>query len=84
MTGEDYARLGDDAERLVRWIGNRAFIKLVGGGASAAVESRCAALEVSERGYWCEVYEFRPSTCRDLARGSAACLAERERKLERR
>ena len=31
----------------------------------------------------CKIYETRPQVCRDLARGSSACLAERTAKAER-
>lgn len=81
VTGGDWARLGADAERLARFIGNRAYMRMSG-------EGRCAALEVratpdGAREYFCTVYERRPQVCRDLARGSAECAGERELKAAR-
>jgi hypothetical protein len=44
---------------------------------------RCAALEVTgaegHRRYACSIYEDRPQTCRDFARGGAHCLVARRR-----
>lgn len=74
VTGEDWSRLGDDAERWTIWIGNRAFMRIEGG--------RCAALgRGPDRRFACGIYERRPAICRDLARGSPACEAEIIRKL---
>ncbi len=80
VTGADWARLGADAERLVRFIGHRAYLRMEHG--------RCAALEVREtqergREYFCTVYESRPQVCRDLARGSPECEAELALKKDR-
>lgn len=76
VTGDDYARLGELADALVRFVGNRAYLRVEGG--------RCAALVVerASRRLVCRAYEHRPDVCRDLERGSPACLAERERKAE--
>lgn len=73
VNGEDWARLGVDAERLARFIGHRAYLRMERG--------RCAALEVREspgrgREFFCTIYERRPQVCRDLARGSPECEAE--------
>lgn len=71
VSGDDYARLGDDAEALVSFDGHRAYLRMVDG--------HCAALVVepdTER-FFCSVYERRPQICRDLARGSAECAGER-------
>jgi Fe-S-cluster containining protein len=48
-------------------------------------EGHCQALEIDtqQERYVCSVYETRPQVCRDLARGSSACLAERVAKSER-
>jgi uncharacterized protein len=80
VSGEDWARLGADAETLAHFIGHRAYLKLRDG--------HCAALDV--RGppataleFFCTVYERRPQICRDLARGSAACEGERASKSSR-
>jgi Fe-S-cluster containining protein len=74
VKGDDYERLGDDAERLVHFIGNRAYLRIVDG--------HCAALAVDVEGrrFWCTVYDQRPATCRGLERGSPACAGERATK----
>jgi len=68
VSGDDYARLGDDAERVTTFIGNRCYLRIEHG--------HCAALESDERGFPCGVYERRPATCRSLERGSPECLGE--------
>ena len=77
VTGEDYDRLGEEAERLTRFIENRAYMRMEGG--------RCAALRVDvEQGHFvCSVYENRPRICADLERGGSACAGERHTKGER-
>ncbi len=78
MTGDDYARLGADSERWVTWQNNRAFMHMQGG--------HCAALTVSlqdgQPHFACQIYERRPQTCRDLARGSPQCEADWAQKAE--
>jgi hypothetical protein len=73
VTGADWSRLGDAAERLAHFIGHRAFMRM---GAD-----RCAALVVAPTAgsaveFSCSVYEQRPQACRDLARGSPQCAGE--------
>jgi Fe-S-cluster containining protein len=85
VTGDDYARLGEDAERLVTWLENEAFMRLVP-IVSATVAStpvpagprRCAALQLhpARGGFSCSVYEQRPEVCRELERGSGGCRGE--------
>ena len=77
VTGDDHARLGDDAERLVHFIGNRAYMRIEHG--------HCAALsiDVEARRFWCTVYDRRPAICRNLERGSPECDGERATKGER-
>lgn len=77
VSGDDYARLGDRAESLVRFDGNRAYMRMSDG--------HCGALVIDARSgqFVCAVYETRPDVCRDLERGSGACLAERDAKAER-
>ncbi len=76
VTGNDHARLGDHAEGLTVFIGNRCFMRMDAG--------HCAALELTADGrFVCSVYLTRPDTCRDLARGGAACLGELYQKRER-
>lgn len=84
VTGEDYERLGDDAEAWVTWLGNEAYLRLapVAGGDGPRA---CAALryEAETRRFLCAVYERRPAVCRDLERGSGACAGERAHKHPR-
>lgn len=84
VTGADWTRLGEAAERVAHFIGrgNEAYMRMAGG--------HCAALEVRATGtgadaapeYFCTIYARRPQICRDLARGSPEC--EGERALDRR
>lgn len=73
--GTDYDRLGDDAESVVLWIEDKAYLRVEGG--------RCEQLAREGDGVACKIYERRPRVCRDLERGSPACLAELEQKRER-
>ena len=76
VTGDDWSRLGADAPRLAHFLGNRAFMRMKAGS--------CAALDLRAAPdggavFFCTVYDRRPQVCRDLARGSPACEAERAR-----
>ena len=77
VTGADYARIGEDADTLVQFIGNKAYMRMSDG--------HCEALVVQEnpRSYSCAIYADRPAPCRDLAEGSMTCAAEREAKHDR-
>jgi Fe-S-cluster containining protein len=77
VSGRDYERLGDDAERLVHFIENRAYLRITDG--------HCVALELDgESGrFRCSIYERRPDVCRALERGSGHCAAERAEKADR-
>jgi uncharacterized protein len=72
VTGDDYARLGADAETWVQWNNNHAFMRMTAG--------HCAALRIEStptgRQFVCALYERRPQTCRILARGSPQCEAD--------
>lgn len=70
VTGDDHARLGDRADDLVVFHGTRAYMRMHDG--------HCAALRIdAARGeFVCTVYEERPATCRELARGSRECAGE--------
>lgn len=70
VSGEDFARLGDRAEALVAWVGNRAYLRMQDG--------HCAALRVEAASgrFVCTAYEVRPRICRDLRQGSEACEGE--------
>lgn len=48
-------------------------------------EGHCSALQLDAptEQYVCTVYDARPQVCRDLARGSPACRAERHAKSDR-
>ncbi len=77
MTGDDHARIGDDADELVVFIGNQAFMRLSPAVAGEAVR-RCAALGIDpDTGtFACKIYERRPTICRELERGSPECMGE--------
>lgn len=70
VLGEDFARLGDRASRLVVFAGNRAYMRMIDG--------HCAALrvEAAAGAFVCTAYEVRPRTCRELERGSPECEGE--------
>ena len=73
VTGDDHERLGDAADDLVVFLGNQAFLRLVGTPGSR----HCAALDLLPGGLFsCRVYEHRPQICRDLARSSPQCAGE--------
>ena len=82
VTGDDHERLGDDAERLVAWIGNLAFMRIE---AVTADMHKCVALEVDAATgtFACSIYERRPEVCRDLERGSGGCRGELAAKADR-
>jgi hypothetical protein len=63
------------ADALVWWDENRAYLRMHDG--------RCAALVREGHRFSCSIYERRPDICRELARGSPACAAERSLKLAR-
>lgn len=83
VTGEDWNRLGEDAERVAQFAGrgNEAFMRMAGGHC-AALSVRRTAARAEENGeefteFFCTIYERRPQICRDLARGSPECAGER-------
>lgn len=84
VTGDDYERLGDDAPRLVTFLGNQAFMRIEHDGAEPPV-GRCAALVVDadSGAYLCSIYERRPDVCRSLERGSPSCAGEHDAKRTR-
>jgi hypothetical protein len=49
------------------------------------VDGHCGALrlEPASQRFVCSAYTTRPDVCRDLARGSGACLGELDAKAER-
>jgi Fe-S-cluster containining protein len=82
VTGDDHRRLGEEAEQLVEWIGNAAFMRLERVTGSM---HKCIALAIDPVAgtFACSIYETRPQVCRDLERGSAACRGELASKAER-
>ena len=84
VTGEDWARLGGEVERLAQFIGHRAYMRM-SEGHCAALEVRRAAEGGTEGGmeFFCTAYEGRPQVCRDLARGSGECAGELANKAPR-
>ena len=77
VDGADYARLGERADELTLFVGNRCYMKMF--------EGHCASLVIdseTER-FVCSLYETRPQTCRDLERASPQCSAEIHTKGER-
>lgn len=75
VTGDDWARLGDAADRVAHFLGNRAYMRMNEAGRCAALEVRATADGARE--FFCTVYARRPQVCRDLARGSPECEGER-------
>jgi Fe-S-cluster containining protein len=74
--GDDHARLGEAAERLTVFVGNRCYMRMEQG--------HCAALARDAAGrFACTVYAQRPAVCRELERGSPACEAEQALKAAR-
>jgi Fe-S-cluster containining protein len=77
VSGDDHARMGDRADELARFDGNRAYMRMVDG--------HCGALRIdgSTGRLTCDAYTIRPDVCRALARASSACLGEIAAKSER-
>lgn len=77
VTGLDHARLGERADEVVWFDGNRAYMRMTDG--------HCGALRIEPISgrFICSVYETRPDVCRELSRGSAACRGELDAKAQR-
>ena len=75
VTGDDHARIGDvDAEALVTWVENQAFMRMV----QTHGIGHCAALVPAVDGtFLCSIYQRRPQICRDLENASPQCQGER-------
>ena len=69
--------MGERADELTRFIGNRCYMKMS--------EGHCAALviDLETHSFVCSAYEQRPAICRDLSRGSPECAGEIHEKGER-
>jgi Fe-S-cluster containining protein len=72
VTEEDRARLGQLTDEVCHEVNGEHYLSMNDG--------RCAQLEHVEGEWVCGIYQKRPQACRDLARGSAQCLAERSLK----
>ena len=92
VTGDDHRRLGEDAEQLVTWLGNAAFMRLERVTDRRALPAtddaplhKCIALTVDPvtGSFACSIYATRPQVCRDLERGGGACRGELATKGER-
>jgi Fe-S-cluster containining protein len=69
VSGDDHARLAEQAEPFTKFVGNRCYMRMI--------DDHCAALQLGADGrFVCSVYGERPTVCRELARGEAACQAE--------
>lgn len=73
VTGDDWARLGADAERVAHFIGHRAYLRMEAGRCLALRPGRDAT---GRADFFCTLYDRRPQACRDLDRGSPACAGE--------
>lgn len=67
------SRLGELAASATVLVQDKRYLRMQSG--------RCAQLQYAEGDWVCGIYSIRPSTCRELKRGSPPCLAERELKL---
>ncbi len=77
VTGADWSRLGEGAEKWAHFVGHRAYLRMEDGHCAAL------ALRAAEDGaveYFCRIYDQRPEICRALERGSPSCEAELWRK----
>ncbi|HEY0466345.1 MAG TPA: YkgJ family cysteine cluster protein, partial [Polyangiaceae bacterium] len=70
VSGADHTRLGEQADELTHFEGNRCYMNMSDGHCAALV------IELATRQFVCAIYATRPETCRDLARGPAACRGE--------
>jgi Fe-S-cluster containining protein len=72
LTEADCERLGDDAANPTAEEGGARYMVMRRG--------HCAALQVGAIAFACSVYERRPAVCRELDRGTPACIEERHLK----
>ncbi len=72
LTEDDRARLGGDAVGLIHEENGAHYM--------AMRDGHCAALRISAVAFVCSVYEQRPAVCRELDRGTPACLEEKQLK----
>jgi hypothetical protein len=81
VSDDDVARLGEEADRVVRLVGKRSYMRMADG--------HCIALEIRPRTdgggpeFFCSLYDRRPQVCRDLRRGSKECFGELATKAHR-
>lgn len=62
-------RLGEDGKIMTRKIAGSYYLTMQDG--------HCAQLQHLEGDWVCSIYKNRPLVCRQLERGSPACMAER-------
>jgi len=74
VSGDDWRRLGVEAERVAHFIGHRAYLRMTDGHCAALVVTRAPG---GHARFACSIYDRRPQVCRDLERGSPSCDAER-------
>ena len=72
LTEADRARLGGDATDLIH--------EEDGAHYMAMRQGHCAALRIRAGAFVCSMYDSRPAVCRELDRGTPACLEERKLK----
>lgn len=76
VSGDDWSRLGAEAERVAQFIGNRAYMRIEAGKCAAlAVRVKADGAEGAKE-FFCTIYDRRPRVCRDLERGSPQCEGE--------
>ena len=79
VSGDDWSRLGSEADRWAVFGNNRAFMRMEEGHCGA-LRLEAARLGEAKARFVCSIYGMRPQVCRDLARGSGGCHAEWTRK----
>lgn len=77
LLGDDWAALGDQADEVAQFIGNRAYMRMKHGHCVAL--KRMRDVDGTQR-FHCSIYDQRPTLCRELERGSPECEGERETK----
>ena len=80
LLGDDWEFLGESANEVAQFIGNRAYMRMRDGHCVAL--QRIDGLD-GQRLFHCSIYDKRPTLCRELERGSPECAADLELKAER-
>ncbi len=74
VSGDDWTRLGGEADQVAHFIGHRAYLRMDHGHCTALAVTRTCD---GHTHFTCSIYDRRPQVCRDLVRGSPSCEAER-------